>query len=101
MAVDHQTYVIKDGGRPKGAASYGDADTVKNLITATQPGKITAAAGAFDDLGTALKDIQNALYDAANILADCWSGPAADKAQETLRRLYTTAEEVVIRSNET
>lgn len=100
MAVEHHTYVIKTPGRPQGAGSYGDADAVKNLIAATQPGKVTTAAGAFDDLGTALNDLQTALYDAAKVLADHWSGPAADNAQETLRRLYTTAEEVVIRSNE-
>ncbi|MCO6006304.1 WXG100 family type VII secretion target [Actinoallomurus purpureus] len=101
MAVDHQTYVIKSGGRPAGAGSYGDAETVKNMIAATQPGKITTAAQAYDAMGTALNDVQTAIYDAAKVLADHWSGPAADAAQDALRHLYGTASELVIRSNET
>ncbi|MEV0404209.1 WXG100 family type VII secretion target [Actinoallomurus sp. NPDC050550] len=101
MAVDHQTYVIKSGGRPQGAGSYGDAEAVKNKIAATKPGEIITAAGTYDAMGTALNDVNTAIYEAAKVLADHWSGPAADAAQEALRRLYGTAGELVIRSTET
>ncbi|MCO5966918.1 WXG100 family type VII secretion target [Actinoallomurus soli] len=101
MALDHRTFAIKSGGRPQGAGSYGDADTVRRMIAATQPAKITTAAAAYDAMGTALNELQTALYDAAKVLAGCWGGPAADNAQQVLRCLYTTAEELVIRSNET
>jgi hypothetical protein len=101
MAVDHQTYVIKSGGRPQGAGSYGSPETVKSMIAATRPGKITTAAQAYDAMGNAIIEAQNALWGAAKVLADYWSGPAADAAQLALRRLHGTAGELVVRSNET
>ncbi|MFL6054207.1 MAG: WXG100 family type VII secretion target [Actinoallomurus sp.] len=101
MAADQQTYVIKHGGRPQGAGSYGSPETVKSMIAATQPGKITTAAQAYDAMGNAIINAQNALWDAAKVLADHWSGPAADAAQQALRRLHGTAGELVVRSNET
>ncbi|GAB3983198.1 hypothetical protein GCM10029978_089160 [Actinoallomurus acanthiterrae] len=101
MAVDHKTYVIKSGGRPQGAGSYGTPEDVQKLIAGTNPGKITNAASAYDEIGNAIIKAQNALWDAAKVLADHWSGPAADAAQQALRRLYATAGELVVRSNET
>jgi hypothetical protein len=101
MAVDHHTYVIKSGGRPQGAGSYGSPETVKSMIAATQPGKVTTAAQTYDAMGNAIINAQNALWDAAKVLADRWSGPAADAAQQALRHLYATAGELVVRSNET
>jgi Proteins of 100 residues with WXG len=101
MAFDHKTYVIKSGGRPQGSGSYGSPETVKSMIDATQPGRVTSAANAYDAMGNAIIDAQNALWNAAKVLADHWSGPAADTAQQALRRLYATAGELIARSNET
>ncbi|MEV5709170.1 WXG100 family type VII secretion target [Actinoallomurus sp. NPDC052274] len=101
MGVDHHTYVIKSGGRPQGAGSYGSPDDIRELIAGTHPGSITDAAQAYDAIGNAIIEAQNALWDAAKVLADYWSGPAAEAAQLVLRRLYGTAGELVVRSNET
>ncbi|GAA4614117.1 hypothetical protein GCM10023195_61500 [Actinoallomurus liliacearum] len=101
MAVDHHTYVIKSGERPHGAGSYGRPEDVKNMIDGTHPRKITDVAQAYDAMGNAIIDVQNALWEAAKVLADHWAGPAADTAQSALRRLYATAGELVVRSNET
>ncbi|GAA4625816.1 hypothetical protein GCM10023196_031470 [Actinoallomurus vinaceus] len=101
MAVEHKTYVIKSGGRPQGASSYGTPEDVQKLIAGTNPGTIKNAAVAYDEIGNAIIKAQNALWDAAKVLADHWSGPAADSAQLALRRLYATAGELVVRNTET
>ena len=100
MGAQQHTYAIRTGSRPLGSGPYGTPAQVENLIAATQPEKITAAAQAYGAASSKLSEAQNSIYEAAKVLADYWSGPASDAAQKALQRLHATAGELAHRGNQ-
>lgn len=95
------THGIRTGARPSGSGSYGTAAEMKAMILSTDPQAITTAAGAYDKAAGSVGSAQDKLYKAAQLLAEHWHGPAAQKALTSLRRLHTTAGELTLRANAT
>jgi uncharacterized protein YukE len=97
MAVQARTYVIKTGGMPTDDSASYNVAMLKPVFASVDPGKVQAAATAYEKGASATGTLANHILSVASGLAGAWNGTDAVAAQDALRRLYATASELTRR----